>query len=179
MCYPFLVMMFLEWFCLKDQARYLCICELFVSKDFAYYFISFRLFNQIKVFFFIFQPLDYTVLSFLLNKKSWFTLYVSAVVSNVLYDFILSFEFEINSWICKTLCSSVVPHAVVECKLLKLEQRDIRSPMTPRERCSADLITLHLVCVGVRVQTHIGTRQRLFLGVAVVLYLQLPYNGLL
>ena len=37
MCYPFLVMMFLEWSCLKDQARYLCICEVFVSKEFAYY----------------------------------------------------------------------------------------------------------------------------------------------
>ena len=96
----------LEWFCLKDQARYRCICEVFFSKDFAYYFISFRLFNQMFKVFFLFQPLDYTVLSFLLNKKSWFTLYVSAVVSNVPYDFILSFEFKIYSWICITLCST-------------------------------------------------------------------------
>ena len=54
MCYPFLVMMFSEWFCLKDQARYLCICEVFVSKDFSYYFISFRLFNQMLKSFFYF-----------------------------------------------------------------------------------------------------------------------------
>ena len=54
MCYPFLVMMFLEWSCLKDQARYLCICEVFVSKEFACYFISFSLFNKMFKSFFSF-----------------------------------------------------------------------------------------------------------------------------
>ena len=44
----------LEWFCLKDQARYLCICEVFVSKEFACYFISFPLFNKMFKSFFSF-----------------------------------------------------------------------------------------------------------------------------